>query len=83
MAHSPEPGPAHDEQWQHVIARAHARAAGLATTLKTDDLLPHSMLDADFVPSVQLNIALFFRSLVMEHELTRKTPARSSNGRCD
>ncbi len=72
MAHSPEPGPAHDEQWQHVIARAHARAAGLATTLKTDDLLPHSMLDADFVPSVQLNIALFFRSLVMEHELTRE-----------
>jgi len=72
MAHSREPGPAHDEQWQHVIARAHARAAGLATTLKTDDLLPHSMLDADFVPSVQLNIALFFRSLVMEHELTRE-----------
>lgn len=56
--YSPEPGLAHDKRWQQVVERTHAKAAGLATTLETDDLLPHSMLDADFVPSVQLNIAL-------------------------
>ena len=70
--YSPEPGLAHDKRWQQVVERTHAKAAGLATTLETDDLLPHSMLDADFVPSVQLNIALFFRSLTVDHELSRE-----------
>ncbi|WP_067696964.1 PucR family transcriptional regulator [Nocardia jejuensis] len=70
--YSPEPELARDQRWQHVIERIHAQTASLAATLKTDDLLPHSMLDADFVPSVQLNIALFFRSLTMDDELSRQ-----------
>ncbi|MFD6220077.1 PucR family transcriptional regulator [Nocardia asteroides] len=69
--YSPESGLAHDERWQQVVERIHVRATGLAATLTIDDLLPHSMLDADFKPSVQLNIALFFRSLTLDGELSR------------
>ncbi|MBF6341649.1 helix-turn-helix domain-containing protein [Nocardia abscessus] len=69
--HSTELDIPHDERWQQMVARAHARATSLAATLQTDDLLPHSMLDADFVPSVQLNIALFFGSLASGRELSR------------
>ncbi|MBL1078283.1 helix-turn-helix domain-containing protein [Nocardia sp. 2] len=53
--------------WPVVIERIRARATQLAGQFNIEvppyNVLPHSMLDADFMPAVQLNIELFFRCL--------------------
>lgn len=56
------------EGWPAMIERIRARATVLAATLNVNELLPHSMLDADFVPSAQLNVELFFRTTAVGAE---------------
>ncbi|NNH74687.1 helix-turn-helix domain-containing protein [Nocardia uniformis] len=57
-----------------VFERLRQRATALVGEFSADappyDAIPHSMLDADFVVSAKLNIALFFRYLVEGFEPT-------------
>ncbi|WP_067698253.1 PucR family transcriptional regulator [Nocardia jejuensis] len=56
---------AHDERWHRAIDRMRSGALALVSRFSVDappyDALPRSMRDADFVPSAELNLALFFR----------------------
>ncbi|QLY30497.1 PucR family transcriptional regulator [Nocardia huaxiensis] len=60
--------------WPAAIERMRSHAAELAAgfdiALPPYDVLPNSMLDADFMPAVQLNVELFFRSVSEGVELS-------------
>ncbi|MBF6179728.1 PucR family transcriptional regulator [Nocardia otitidiscaviarum] len=63
---------AEDGQRAEVVERLRSRAVELAGAFSAEvppyDALPQSMMDADFVPSAQLNLELFFRYLTTDAE---------------